>query len=202
MTRSAFVLIALSLALAAEDVLVLRNGSDVSGSIIAEEGDTLIIHVAKPPGDMVFPYRDVLSINGISADEILRVRTLVDQQASAIESRTEMSFGGPVSRIVRTPVQLEEALLAEGKASVTPGSLATRNLALRYLGIVPGDFDLEGHLVQLPVAFSRAHFDRANVNLWVVLDRRGAAAKSNEPEWGVEWFLAGVGSSEEEFDVV
>ncbi|GEM_PF-3164991 len=201
MTRSVLVLLALSLTLSAEDVLVLRNGSDVSGAIIAEKGDTLIIHITKPPGDMNFPYKDILSINGISADEILRIRGVVDQQASAIEARTEMSFGGPVSRLVKTPVQLEDALITEAKAAVPTGSMATRNLALRYLGLVPGDFDLEGHLAQLPVGFARAHFDRTNVNLWVVLDRRGAVPRSNEAEWGVEWFLAGVGSSEEEFDV-
>lgn len=202
MLRSVTILTLLSLALSAEDVLVLRNGSDVSGIITSEEGDTLVIHVTKPPGDMVFPYSDILSINGISADEIRRIRGRTDELARAIEARTEMSFGGQVSRVIRTPLQLEEALIAEAKATVLPAPAGTRTLALRYLGLVPSDFDLESHLLQLPVAFSRAHFDRTNVNLWLVLDRRGVAPRSNEPDWGIEWFLAGVGSNEEEFDLL
>lgn len=202
MMRSVFVLFTLSLALAAEDVLVLQNGSDVSGTIVAEEGDTLVIHIANPPGDMVFPYKDILSINGISADEIRRIRALTDEKAMEIESRTGMAFGGPVSRMVRTPLQLEEALATQAKEDVVPLKASTRNLSLRYLGLVPGDFDFEAYLRQVPVAFSRAHFDRERVNLWLVLDRRGVAPKSNEPDWGVEWFLTGVGSGEEEFDLV
>lgn len=195
----------LCLAACADDHIVLRNGSDVSGQIVSEEGDTIILHVEKPAGDMVFTYKDILRINGISAEEILRVRKLSDDLAGLITARTEMSFGGAVSRAIRTPQQLEEELTKQAAAAreaATAGFLSNRTVSLRFLGLVPPDFDYEAQVTQLPVAMSRAWFDRSQVSLWLLLDRHNAAPTSNEPDWGVEWFLSAVGSGEEEYDVL
>lgn len=195
----------LCLAARADDHIVLRNGSDVSGTIVSEEGETIILRVEKPAGDMVFTYKDILAINGISADEILRVRKMTSDFAGLVTARTGMSFGGPVSRAIRTPQQLEEALTkqaAAAKEAVPTGFLAKRTLSLRFLGLVPGDFDYETQITQLPIAFSRAWFDRSQMALWLVLDRRNSPPATNEPDWGAEWFLSGIGSGEEEYDVL
>lgn len=86
------------LAACAEDVLILRNQHEISGSIVQDDGDVIVIQTDGPEGRVTCPYPDLAFINGLAA---ARVRALRLEARRAEAAFARRGIAAPASLSVR-----------------------------------------------------------------------------------------------------
>lgn len=137
-------LVALASPLTAQDRLVLKNGSEVEGRIVADTGESVVLSVktAGSKGTMTFPYTSLALLNDVDADEIVRIRTL----AGAVEERLQDRRGARLTQSIRKDIvtsgRFGDRLTKELDRLIPPARLEGVRKTLSRLGLYPRNTDL------------------------------------------------------------
>ncbi|MCE9584230.1 MAG: hypothetical protein K8T20_17225 [Planctomycetes bacterium] len=81
------------------DVLVLRNQSEVSGTISSDDGESVTIRTDGPEGSATYAYADLATINGLPAARIQALRREVTRATSAFAARGIAPANGLAIRV-------------------------------------------------------------------------------------------------------
>lgn len=72
---------------AAADILVLRNQSEVTGTITSDDGESVTIQTDAPTGTSTYAYTELSTINGLPASRVQALRREVSRASAALAAR-------------------------------------------------------------------------------------------------------------------
>lgn len=130
MKRCTLLLALACLTASAEDVLILRNQSELSGTIVKDDGDVIVIQTDGPEGRVSCPYPDLAFINGLAASRVRELRLQVRRAEAAFARR---GIAAPEALAVRgrSTAQFSENARATKEALPPLAALAAFGLADR-----------------------------------------------------------------------
>lgn len=182
----------------AQDRVILKNGSEIEGRIVADTGESLVLAVsaAGASGTMTFRYATIAFVNDVDADEIQRIRALANDIEKRLQERRGLELVQQIRKDVVTSSSFVERMGKDlDRLWPTPRMEAARKAATR-LGLFPEGFDLKARVVDQTVAERAAYYDAPRRTL-VLLIGAGAHPESA----ALDRFASELGRSGEEFGI-
>ncbi len=129
-TRFLLALALSSLAACADDLLILRNQHEISGAIVQDDGDVIVVQTDGPEGRVTCPYPDIAFINGLAASRVRTLR-LEARRAEAAFARRGIAAPGSLAVRGRSSTRFVEQVRASKLAPPPLAALAAFGLADR-----------------------------------------------------------------------
>ncbi|MBI3273371.1 MAG: hypothetical protein HYZ53_30585 [Planctomycetes bacterium] len=133
---------------AAQDVVLLKNGSEMEGRIVEDADDALLIQVDQPLGRVALRYRDVELVNNIPAERIVQLRLQASDLVRRAAALRGLAAGGPLKRTFLSAGALESALGAQYDQRVVHDLETCRHFVLGKLGVAIESPDTQHHFLR------------------------------------------------------
>jgi len=162
----------------AEDTIVLKNQSEITGRIVSDNGDQIVVEIPSPRGSLTIPYADISTINGLSAERLSSWRRTADRAEKLFASHG-IAIPHGVRKETRHVASFTEHL---GSQPPPASSTVSRFQGLARFHLVPDGWDPAAGITRWRSSARYAVWDAEASTLRLIVSGTADAARF-EPFW-------------------